>query len=198
MPIHRLPAGVLLLACLAHGPLLWAQSAPPPVPQTLDEADAQRARAESMRQTAEQDFIAEQQACYSKFLINACLDDARKKRTATLIEARQIDLPAREFQRAAKRAEVDAREQQRIDDAPRRAAGQQQDADDFRASEAARAAEREKKIADKARQAEEGRKASAADEARRKQKLADRAKRDAELAEKRAREAQQAQEAAKP
>ena len=192
MPTHRLLAASLLIALLAPSPLLRAQSEPPaapPVPQTLAEADAQRARAEAMRQAADQRLVEEQQACYAKFLVNDCLDAAKKRRTAAQIEARELDLPAREFQREAKRAEADAKDAKRIADAPRRAAEQQQQSEDFRASEAARAAEREKKIADKAVQAAEGRQKAAAEQTERQKKLADRARRDAELADKKAREA---------
>jgi len=191
MNIRRLLARSLLIALPSLGASAWAQNAAAPVPQTLEEANAQRARATQMHDAAEQNFIAEQEACYAKFLVNSCLDDAKKRRTAALIEARQFDIPAREFQREAKRAEVDAKDAQRAADAPRRAAEEQAQAEKFRADEAARAAEREKKIANKARQAAEGRQNSAAEQAQRQAKQAERAKRDAELADKKAREAAQ-------
>ena len=199
MPNHRSFARAVLVAALttlAAPALVRAQTAPAPVPQTIEEADAQRARAEQMRRDAEQRYVDEQQLCYAKFLVNDCLDAAKKKRTAAQIEARELDLPAREFQRAARRAEVDAKEQKRADEAPQRAAEQEQQAEEFRATEARRAAEREQKIADKARQAEEGRKKTAEEDARRAQKQAERAKRDAELEAKRA--AREAEQAAKP
>ena len=166
---RRAPA-VALATLLVLARAALAQGAP--VPQTLEEADAQRARAEQMRRDADARYAEEQQACYAKFLVNDCLDAAKKKRTATMIEARELDLPAREFQRDAKRADVDARDRKRADEAPQRAAEQQQQAEAFRAEEARRAAEREQKIADKARQAEEGRKKTAEEDARRAQKLA--------------------------
>ena len=196
MPNLRPFACAVLFAGLAAAVPAHAQSAPVPEPRTLDEANAQRARAEQMRRDADARYAEEQQACYAKFLVNDCLDAAKKKRTATMIEARELDLPAREFQRDAKRADVNASEQKRADEAPQRAAEQQQQAEAFRAEEARRAAEREQKIADKARQAEEGRKKTAEEDARRAQKLAERAKRDAELAAKRA--AREAEQAAKP
>jgi colicin import membrane protein len=187
MPFSRLPAASLLIALLLPSPALWAQT-----PQTLEEAAAQRARAEQMRDAAEKNFVAEQQACYDKFLVNSCLDDAKKRRTAALIEARNVDIPAREFQREAKRAEVDAKDQKRAAEAPRRAAEEQAQAESFRAEEAIRAAEREKKVAEKARMAAEGRQKTAADQARQKEKQQQRAQRDAEIT------ARKAQDAAKP
>lgn len=193
MPVHRLLAGSLLIASLCFCPVLWAQTAAAAdLPQTLDEANAQRARAVQMRDAAEQNFIAEQQACYDKFLVNSCLDDARKRRTQALIDARNVDLPGREFQREAKRAEVDAKEQKRAAEAPQRAAEQQQQAAEYRVEESARAAEREKKIAEKAAMAAEGRQKTAADQKKQQEKQAQRAKRDAEVA------ARKAQDVAKP
>jgi len=212
MHIRRLFAASLLGVALSFCPALWAQSAPPPIPQTLEEANAQRVRATQMRDTAEKNFVVEQQSCYEKFLVNSCLDDAKKRRTAALIEARNVDIPARDFQREAKRAEVDAKEATRDADAPRRAAQEAEQAASFRAEESAKAVERErksaekarqvaagrqnaaqesvkaaqrdKKIAEKNRQAAEGRQKTAADQARQQEQQAQRAKRDAERAAK--------------
>ena len=190
MPIFRSLTRPLWAASLLLSSTLHAQSAlTVPTPHTLEEANAQRARAEQMRDAAERDFLVEQDACYDKFLVNSCLDDAKKRRTQTLIDARKLDIPARDFQREAKRADVEAKEQKRDDDAPRRAAEQAQQAADFRAEEAAKAAERERKIADKERQAAEGRQKTAAEQAEREKKEQQRAKRDADLAAKKAKEA---------
>ena len=53
MPIPRLSAAVLFAATLIPAALAHAQSAPAPVPKTLEEADAQRARARQMRDDAD-------------------------------------------------------------------------------------------------------------------------------------------------
>ena len=94
-PLHRRLAH-LALAAFALAPLAHAA---PPAPRTLEEADAQRARASEIRNQAEKNLAAEQAACYQKFLVNSCLEDAKKKYTNTVIEARQLDQPARDFQR---------------------------------------------------------------------------------------------------
>ena len=193
MPIHRSQAITLLTGSLLLSTALYAQPAPTvPTPQTLEEANAQRARAKQLHDAAERNFLVEQDACYDKFQVNSCLDDAKKRHTQALIDARKLDIPARDFQREAKRADVDAKEQKRDDDALRRAAEQAQQAADFRTTEAAKAAEREKKIADKAAQAAKGRQKSTAEQAKRENKEQQRARRDAERA------AKKAQEAAKP
>lgn len=209
MHIHRSLAAALLAGSLLLSTTLRAQVAPTvPTPQTLEEANAQRARAEQMRDAAERNFLVEQDACYDKFQVNSCLDDAKKRRTRTLIDARNLDIPARDFQREAKRADVEAKEQKRDDDAPRRAAKQQQQAADYRAEEAAKAAKREKKIADKAAQAAKGRQNAAADQARQREserKIADkerqaaegRKKTAAEQADREKKELQRAERAAK-
>ena len=107
-------AGLSLVVSALAGP--FTALAAPPVPKTLEEADAQRARASEMRSQAEKTLAAEQAACYQKFLVNSCLDDAKKKYTRTSIEARELDQPARDFQRDAKRKEVEAKEQKRAAD----------------------------------------------------------------------------------
>ena len=118
-------------------PSLWAQTAPAtvPIPQTLEQAEAQRQRAETLRQSAEKRHAEEQAACYRKFLVNSCLDDAKKRYTDAMIEARQLDLPAREFQREAKRQEVEAEKAAREAERPAREAEQRDKAEQYRAED---------------------------------------------------------------
>ncbi len=106
---------IALLSLLTVLPA-WAQSVQAnaaPVPQTLEQAEAQRKQAETMRNDAEKRYAAEQAACYQKILVNDCLVDAKKRYTQTIIDARQLEAPAREFQRDAHRAEVEAEKAQR-------------------------------------------------------------------------------------
>ena len=175
----------LLIAQPARG-----QTAPAaaPVPQTLEQADEQRARATQMRSDSEKRLAEEQAACHKKFLVNSCLDDAKKRHTQSMIDARKLDTPARDFQREAKRAEVEAKEKQRAADNAQRAIDQKEEAATYRSAEAAKAADRERKKAAKAQQAAEGRQKRAAEDAKRQEKQEKRAKKDAERAEKKARE----------
>jgi len=186
----------LILTSLLISHSLWAQTPAtnpePEIPQTLEQAAAQRARAAQMVRDSDKVFAAEQEACYKKFLVNSCLDDAKKRHTQTAIDAQNLDAPARDFQREAKRADVEAKEAQGAADQPAREADQKAKAESYRADEAAKAADREKKIAAKAQKAEEGRQKTAAEQAKRQAKLEKRAKQDAERAAKKAEDAAKA------
>jgi len=185
MSIYR-----LLIALLLTSPLLsqfaGAQTPAPEIPQTLEQAIAQEQRASAMRKAAADQHLEDQAACYKLFQVSSCLEKAKKRYTQSIIDARNIEIPAREFQREAKRADVEAKEAQRAADLPRREAEQKTQATTFRADEALKAAEREKKIADKARQAAEGRQKSAAEQAERKARNQERAENDAKRAARKA------------
>lgn len=188
---------VVLMVLLWMSCAAWAEppSPPVPVPQTLEEAGAQRERAASMRADAARRLTAEQAQCYAKFLVNDCLVAARKRYTAAIVEARRLDQPARDFEREAKRQEVEAKEAQRIADQPRRESEQQENAERFRAEQAAKASASEQKLAEKTIKAEEGRQKAAAEQAKRQAKLEKRARQDAEREARKA--AKDAKEAAR-
>lgn len=152
----------------------------PKVPTTSDEAAAQRALAESTRVDAERVYKADQNECYGKFLVADCLAAAKKRYTARMVEARNFEQPAKDFQRESRRRELDEKEAQRAADQARRAADEKADVEHYRAEEAAKDTERRQKLADKERRAEEGRKAAIAAEARRQAKRERRAQRDAD------------------
>ena len=165
----------------------------PPKPQTLGEAEAQRQRASAMREEAGKRYEAEAGACYRKILVNQCLEEAQQRRQQTIIDARNLDLPAREFQREVKRSDFSSKEAQRLADEPQRQAKQQEQGENFRQEEAERAALREQKLADKAKKAEKYQQKAAADQVRRQEKAAKRAEKDARRAsEKAKREAREA------
>ena len=184
---------LVLLSCSA----LAVEPAPAvPQPTTLEAAAAQRQEADRMRKSAEDLFAAEQAACYKKFLVNDCLEDAKKRRTQSMIEARNLDAPARDFEREAHRAEVEAKEALRAKETPQRELEQKEQGEAYRAEETARAAEREKKLADKEAQAAKARQKAAEEQAKRKAKLEKRRKKIEESAAKRAREEAKAAEKA--
>jgi len=166
----------------------WAQTADPAAqqPLSLEEAQALRVRAEILKSEAEKRYEVDKAACYQKFLVNDCLDAARKTYTKSLVEARELDKVGRDVEREAHRKEVEAKEAARAAEAPQRAAEQEAQVGRYRAEEAEKAAERQHKLADKAKQAEEGRRKTAAEQAARQEKLAKRAREDAERAAKKA------------
>ena len=86
------------------------------MPQTLEQARLQRGQAESMRAEAERRYAAEQNLCYGKFLVNHCLAAARTRYTETMVEARRLAQSARDFEREARREELEAKETQRLAD----------------------------------------------------------------------------------
>ena len=187
-----LPIRPLSLFFLLSGFSLNVLAAEPPAavpqPTTLDEAAAQRKTADQMREAAEARFAEEEAACYKKFLVNDCLVDAKQERTQSMIEARKLEAPARDFEREAHRAEVEGKAAQRAADMPQRELEQKEQGEAYRAEEAAKAAEREKKLADKEAQAAKGRQKAAEDQAKRQAKLEKRNKKIAENAARRAQE----------
>jgi len=167
-------------------------------PQTLDESEALKARAAAIRDEAEARYASAQEECYRKFLVNACLDDARKAYKRVSIEVRPMEQAVRDFERDQRQADADAKEAKRAVDAARREQEQREQAERYRADEARRTAEREQKIAAKAAQAEEGRRKTAAEEADRRQRDAERAKRQAEREAKKAGQSGAAKDASPP
>ncbi len=180
---------VLLIASYPLHAQTPAEAALPDVPQTLEQADAQRTRAAQMRKDADSRYAAEERACYKKILVNDCLDRAKKTRTPVMLEARKLDSAARDFQREAKRADVAAKEAKRLADLPVRDVQQKERASTYRAEENAKVAEREKKKAAKAQKAAEGRQKTADEQARREIRNEKRAKQDADRAARKAKEA---------
>ena len=185
------------LSLLASAPL-WAQTQAPELPQTLEQAAAQRARAAQMVDEADKRYANEKVVCYTKILVNGCLVDAGKRHTDALINARNLDIPARDFQREVRRTDVEAKEAKREADRSLREAGQDEQAESYRTDELTKAAERDKKIAEKEKQAAEGRQKLAEEQAKRQAKQQQREKRDAELAAKRAGKATKATEIGDP
>lgn len=150
-------------------------------------ADALRTRAKAMRDESVAKYQAEYQACYARFRVVACQDEAKKAKTAAELEARKVDAEARELEleiRTRDQATKIARERE---EAPRRAASQQRQSEEFKADKARQDAEREQRQEDKAKAVEAG----AA------QAAAERRETAARLSGKRADKAAQAPEAAK-
>ncbi len=166
-----------------------AETTAPDVPKTLEQAAAQRARAEQMRQDADSRYAADEKACYKKFLVNDCLDKAKKARTPVILEARKLDSVARDFQREAKRADAAAKEAKRLADLPVREVQQTERAAAHRAEEEAKVAERERKNAAKTQKTAVGRQKTADEQAKREIKNEKRAKKDADRAARKAKEA---------
>jgi hypothetical protein len=173
---------LLVLALFWRG--ACAEVAATAVPQSGEQATAQRAQAESLREEAERRYREQQDLCYSKFLVSDCLSAAQKAHSKSMTEARELEKGVRDFEREEHRRVIEARESERKSELDRREAEQQSQGERYRDEEQRKAAERERKLLDKARQAEEGRQRRAAEEASRSEKMANRARQDAERAAK--------------
>lgn len=86
----------LLLSMVALAPA-WGQ---------VEEAErAQRARIAAERKQAEVVFKADEKACYAKFAVNDCLDDARTRRREVLADLRRQEISLNDAQRKRRAAE---------------------------------------------------------------------------------------------
>lgn len=71
-----------------------------------DEAErAQRARIAAERSQANAAYQAEEKACYSKFAVNDCLNDAGRRRRAVLADLRRQEISLNDEQRKRRAAE---------------------------------------------------------------------------------------------
>ena len=89
------PTLVLLAALLLPAPL-WAQG------DDAAQREAERARAEAleaegraMRAEAEATYEATVPGCYEKFMVNRCIDQAKKRRLETIQRARELEAESR-------------------------------------------------------------------------------------------------------
>lgn len=69
------------------------------------EAAGERARIAAERARAEKTFQAEQKACYSKFSVSGCIDDAGARRSARLADLRRQEIVLNDAQRKARAAD---------------------------------------------------------------------------------------------
>lgn len=115
-------------------------------------------------------------ACATKFLVNACRDEARKDYLKTTHESRRLESEGKAIEREVKKEQIAERDRQRVEEAPQRAAELKAREDETEAARQAAAAKIETTQADKARKAAEGeqRKAAEADRLREKREAHER------------------------
>lgn len=89
--------------------------------QALDaRAKALHQKADDMRQEAERTFTAENEACWSKFLVSSCQKDAKKAKTARLLEANRVEQEARELDRSLRKSNFAEQQAKKAAEAPKR------------------------------------------------------------------------------
>jgi colicin import membrane protein len=79
----------------------------PPVLHSVAQADSALAAAAAERAAFEARFIDSERACYQRFFVNACLDDAKETRRVALARVRAVEVEAGRYKR---QAEVDERD----------------------------------------------------------------------------------------
>lgn len=150
---HRILASLLLLGLST---LAWAAD-------ESKEAAAERARIAAERTRIEAAFQAEQKACYARFSVSGCIDDARARRSAQLADLRRQEILLNDAQRKARAADrIKELDQKQADEARKQtenaARGAQQGAARQQRAEdkAAKAQERAAKAQGKAAKADAG------------------------------------------
>ena len=121
--------------------------------QGPDDATAERARIQAERSRVEANFSAEEKACYSKFAVNDCLNEAKARRREGLADLRRQEISLNDADRKRRAAERERSLEERAarqkpatggdQRAPRDAAGDRaRDAQERAARSAGKAAER--------------------------------------------------------
>ncbi len=173
-----LPLFAALFAGLAASTVFAADPAPAADWQArLDRADALIAEARAKQAAANAELTEADRACYGKFLVNRCRDEAHKAHVVATREARRLENEGRAIEREVKREQLAEKDRERAASEPQR---DQEHADKARQVAAEReqaAAERAAKLADKERKAEEGVRRRAAEAERLAKKQADHAAR---------------------
>lgn len=117
---------ILPVLSICWAGLAWAQPAVPlggEDKQLLDaRAKALHSQADSQRAEAEASFAAESKSCWDKFLVSACLDDAKKAKNEKLAAVRRIEQEAREIERDLRQRNFAEHEARKAAEAPQRAA----------------------------------------------------------------------------
>ena len=98
-------AGLLLAGC-ANDPVIAAAPAMPP-PTSVADADQRLVAVAAERSAIEARFVERERACYAKFFVTRCLDEAKERHRTALAAQRMIEVDAERFKRQAKVEERD-------------------------------------------------------------------------------------------
>jgi len=139
----------------------------------LERADALLAEARQKQGVADAEFTAADRACYEKFLVNRCRDEARRAHIRASREAQRIENEGRALEREVKREQLADKDRERAGREPQRSADHEARAQQLEAAQQQAEAERAARLAGKEKKAEEGARRRAAEEARLQQKRAD-------------------------
>ncbi|MFL6676598.1 MAG: hypothetical protein ACJ8LG_25325 [Massilia sp.] len=102
-PVSRSIAAASLAAALAacgSAPQVGSQVAPEPT-RSVQQADQRLAAVAAERAAIESRYAGRERACYDKFFVNHCLDQAKERRRNALAAQRAIEVEAERFKRQA-------------------------------------------------------------------------------------------------
>lgn len=140
--------------------------------QRLEQAAALQAEAKARQAAADQLFEQKSAACFKKFLVNACQQEARREQVKVTKEARRLENEGKALERAVKKEQLSEKDRRQSAAMPGRAAERQQREAEVSAESEATAARQAATRASKARQAEERSQQRAAEAAAQRQKQA--------------------------
>lgn len=168
----------LLIVWIGMVAPVWAEGGPSPEQMAdwdrrLEKANALQGQAKSQFDAANQFFVGKEKACYEKFRVNACIDEARREHGRLTTEARRVQNEGKALERQVRKEKLSDKDGRFIAETDLRAA-------DLQAREAetsaARAQVMENEAAlrsDKEKQAAEGVRRHAADADRLQKKRAE-------------------------
>jgi hypothetical protein len=150
---------LFFLGCASFHFALAAEDAPQLSPDgaaALAHGLALQQEAASLRAEADTRLAEESAACQQRFLVNACIADAKNRHLETLRQTRQMEAEGRDLEYRARTEERALKETQRARDAAAKTESLPQQEADTAARRAAQAAQRDKRLADKAAEAQAG------------------------------------------
>ncbi len=149
--------------------------------QRLQQAAALRRDSKARQAAADQRYEIDEPACFKKFLVNRCRDNAFRELTEASREARRLENEGKAIERQVRKEQLNARDLEAAARAPERAAKLEVLKEETAAARSEAELEEATTRAEKARKAEEGtrRKAEETERLRKKQ-----AEHDARVAEK--------------
>jgi hypothetical protein len=145
-------------------------------------AAALRNQAGTLREAAEDRFDGENAACYRRFLVNHCIDQARARRLEGIRKARALDLDADHLDLADKNRRYDVHQAEKAADAAKASVERAEQEARARADNEARMQQFAHEEAERTRRAQEGKTAAVNATIARSQHDADEARRRADEA----------------
>ncbi|MDO8932328.1 MAG: hypothetical protein Q7U97_08045 [Rhodocyclaceae bacterium] len=90
--------------------------------QLQERAQSLHEKADALRAEAEELVATANKACWEKFLVNRCIDNAKKERQEKLVTVRALEKEARDIERSLRKRNFAEHEAKMAAEAPQRAA----------------------------------------------------------------------------